>query len=69
MNRRGFLKRITLAMVGTAIAGTGVFIPKNEYEHLFPLIRRVYPELLVSDLIGVQPMTGPVGTVFHMNII
>lgn len=32
-----------------------------------PMMRRVFPELLASDLVSVQPMSGPTGLVFAMN--
>lgn len=32
---------------------------------LLPLIRRVMPNIIAHDLIGVQPMTGPVGSIFN----
>lgn len=33
----------------------------------FPLIRRVYPELLANKIVGVQPMDGPVSQVFYIG--
>ena len=33
----------------------------------FPLIRRVYPELIANKICGVQPMQGPVGQVFYLG--
>jgi len=33
----------------------------------FPLIRRVYPELLANKIVGVQPMDGPVSQVFYLG--
>jgi hypothetical protein len=32
-----------------------------------PLIRRIFPELIANDLVGVQPMSGPVGLAFAMR--
>jgi len=34
---------------------------------LIPTIRRVTPETLAQDIIGVQPMTGPAGSVYTMR--
>jgi len=28
---------------------------------LIPMIRRTFPELITNEIVGVQPMTGPVG--------
>ena len=33
----------------------------------FPLVRRVYPELLANKIVGVQPMQGPVSQVFYIG--
>lgn len=35
----------------------------------FPTIRAVYPNLIANDLVSVQPMTGPVGLAFYLDII
>jgi hypothetical protein len=34
---------------------------------LMPIIRQVYPQLLAQSIVGVQPMTGPVGEIFTMK--
>ena len=33
----------------------------------FPIVRRVFPELLANNIVGVQPMQGPVTQVFYMG--
>jgi hypothetical protein len=33
----------------------------------FPLVRRVYPNLIANNLVGVQPMQGPVSQVFYLG--
>ena len=33
----------------------------------FPLVRRVYPELLANKICGVQPMKGPVSQIFYLG--
>ncbi len=33
----------------------------------FPLIRRVYPQLIANSIVGVQPMGGPVSQVFYLG--
>ena len=33
----------------------------------FPLVRRVYPELIANKLVGVQPMQGPVSQIFYLG--
>lgn len=34
---------------------------------LIPLLRRVMPSIIANDLIGVQPMIGPVGSIFTLS--
>lgn len=34
---------------------------------LMPLVRRIFPHLIANDLVGVQPMTGPVGLAYAMR--
>ena len=33
----------------------------------FPLVRRVYPQLIANQIVGVQPMQGPVSQVFYLG--
>jgi len=33
----------------------------------FPLVRRVYPELIANNIVGVQPMQGPVSQIFYLG--
>jgi hypothetical protein len=34
---------------------------------LIPMIRRTFPELITNELVGVQPMSGPVGLAFALR--
>jgi hypothetical protein len=34
---------------------------------ILPVIRQVMPNLIANQIIGVQPMNGPVGNIFTMN--
>jgi len=36
---------------------------------IFPILRRVFPNLIAHDLVSVQPMTGPVGAIFYLDYI
>ena len=36
---------------------------------LIPMIRRTFPELISNEIVGVQPMSGPVGLAFVTNTI
>ena len=33
----------------------------------FPLVRRVYPQLIANNIVGVQPMSGPVSQIFYLG--
>ena len=35
--------------------------------YLLPLVRRVYPNLMANELVGVQPMTSPTSQVFYLK--
>lgn len=36
---------------------------------IFPILRRVFPNLIANEIVSVQPMTGPVGAVFYMDYV
>ncbi len=44
-------------------AGNDARLPKI----LIPMIRRTFPELITNEIVGVQPMSGPVGLAFAMR--
>ena len=35
---------------------------------LIPMIRRTFPELITNEIVGVQPMAGPVGLAFASTL-
>ena len=35
---------------------------------MLPLIRRVMPSVIANELVGVQPMTGPVGQIHTLRV-
>jgi len=43
-------------------SGSGMF-----HKIAVPMVRRTFPELVAHDLVGVQPMTGPVGLAFALR--
>jgi len=47
---------------GSGFANNGLF-----YNIAVPMVRRTFPELLAHDLVGVQPMNGPVGIAFALR--
>ena len=49
---------------GTQGAGDDI-APFQHY--LLPLVRRVYPNLIANELVGVQPMTSPASLVFYLK--
>jgi hypothetical protein len=46
----------------TTVGALGTFA-----KFAFPLVRRVFPELIASNFVGVQPMQGPVSQVFYLG--
>lgn len=46
--------------------GTGTDIAPFQH-YLLPLVRRVYPNLIANELVGVQPMTSPASLVFYLK--
>ena len=48
--------------------GTGTGNDISPFQHyLLPLVRRVYPNLIANELVGVQPMTSPASLVFYLK--
>lgn len=39
----------------------------NDLKISIPQLRKIMPSLIASDIVGVQPMTGPSGSIFSMN--
>ena len=33
----------------------------------FPIVRRVFPSLCANDLVSIQPMSLPVGSIFYLD--
>jgi len=60
---------------GNTFQGTGQVTSGDNYatgdarlpKVLIPMIRRTFPELITNEIVGVQPMTGPVGLAFAMR--
>jgi len=40
---------------------------KEYYRVLLPVIRRVMHSVIAHNIVGVQPMTGPIGQIFNMK--
>jgi hypothetical protein len=36
---------------------------------IFPILRRVFPNLIANEIVSVQPMTAPTGSIFYMDYI
>ena len=47
----------------TTVGSLGTF-----QKFAFPLVRRVFPELIANKVVGVQPMQGPVSQVFYVGM-
>lgn len=48
--------------------GTPGSIGSGEFHKIaIPMVRRTFPELIAHDIVGVQPLTGPVGLAFALR--
>jgi hypothetical protein len=54
--------RVDEADAPTTVGKLGTF-----QKFAFPLIRRVYPQLIANSIVGVQPMGGPVSQIFYLG--
>tara|TARA_Y100000310_G_scaffold345541_1_gene466266 strand:- start:2860 stop:4299 length:1440 start_codon:yes stop_codon:yes gene_type:complete len=60
---------------GSAVANPGTTDSSDFYaandarlpKILIPMIRRTFPELITNEIVGVQPMSGPVGLAFALR--
>ena len=57
--------KLNEAAVGTGTTTTGQLGTFQKFA--FPLVRRVYPSLIANQIVGVQPMQGPVSQVFYLG--
>jgi hypothetical protein len=48
----------------TRMVNTGSFT-----KFIFPVLRRVFPNLIANEIVSVQPMTAPVGAVFFLDYV
>lgn len=57
------------AQQGVPAAGDANYAPNDARlpKVLIPMIRRTFPELITNEIVGVQPMTGPVGLAFALR--
>jgi len=54
--------RVDEADAPTSVGKLGTF-----QKFAFPLVRRVYPQLIANAIVGVQPMGGPVSQIFYLG--
>ena len=58
-------EKLNEAAVGTGSTTVGQLGTFQKFA--FPLVRRVYPELIANKIVGVQPMQGPVSQIFYLG--
>ena len=56
-SRRGFSEEVRIANVGTFD------------KYVFPIIRTLIPQLAATDLVSVQPMSGPTSLIFFLDYL
>lgn len=59
-------KRHLSEAASTGATGAGSVATLNKV--MLPLIRRVLPSVIANELVGVQPMTGPVGQIHTLRV-
>lgn len=72
MQRRTFLKTIfpTIFAPKLIVPVWKTIKPVHSFDKfIFPQIRRVFPTLLVNDLVSVQPMSMPSAQIFYMEFV
>lgn len=42
-------------------------LPGDWRKILIPTIRKILPGMIAADIVGIQPMTGPSGSIFSMK--
>ena len=54
---------------GAAVPNSDTYAPNDARlpKVLIPMIRRTFPELITNEIVGVQPMSGPVGLAFALR--
>jgi len=55
--------RVDEADAPTTVGKLGTF-----QKFAFPLVRRVYPQLIANSIVGIQPMGGPVSQIFYLGV-
>lgn len=68
-NQHNWLVETTALGTGADSLGTKAGYATSGMFHKIavPMVRRTFPELVAHDLVGVQPMTGPVGLAFALR--
>lgn len=66
-NQHQYLSEAT-AMGSDSLNTTGGYSGSGMFHKIaVPMVRRTFPELIAHDLVGVQPLTGPVGLAFALR--
>ncbi len=59
-------RKALLENASTGATGTGSIATLNRV--ILPVIRRVMPTVIANEIVGVQPMTGPVGQIHTLRV-
>lgn len=62
LSEKDLLNEEALTPGATTVGQLGTF-----QKFAFPLVRRVYPELIANKVVGVQPMNAPVSQIFYLG--
>jgi hypothetical protein len=67
MKRRSLLKGFVIAALTPSISFLERVGIIDESSWMVSYVRNFYPMMIVEQLVGVQPMTGPVGEIFTLR--
>jgi len=70
-NQENFMNEGTTYQGGSMGTGAPTYSNSNAMfqKIAVPMVRRTFPNLIAHDIVGVQPMTGPVGLAFALRFI
>lgn len=69
-NTPGVVSEATTITGGNTDPLGGGYAQNAEFHNIaIPMVRRTFPELIAHEIVGVQPMTGPVGIAFALRFV
>lgn len=71
VKRRNFLTGLFGGLVAASIPAINIILENKVIQSMFgkhiSVVRKIHPTMLAEQIIGVQPMTEPVGEIFEIR--